>query len=816
MPKVIRKQRTISPLQQKIEKLNAFWSLKKTTLLAKIEVLVVKKNSFIQGLPSRKESIKQKILGKYKAANYQFRLRRFRFRARGEYFFTRYVITYRTWSVVYFLFLFLLSLKLGAFLDVVALKGVVISYFVQAGAMIGGILAIVFSLNLFLMQNAAENFSSGFYKVIGRDKLQDCIFFFIALCVVLFFSASLFTKDYHILLFGHNFSLGSASLQVSTFLIGLILYLIFHMYQRVFNRMQPEAAISIARDSSISKLDKLSKRVKEAATTLASNPSDNQPASVSEYQASLYQQMSPITYLNDRLSYLFDYHDKLIAKNEKTLAMRVLDSVSDILKKYFSIRSESSLQIPTEQIFATVSDSQTLLTPNLERLIFVGATYARNFDNKGVSKTIHIMKSLSMAAIHIKYIAGRRSDNPIYEQCTGYLGQLVTSIIELKSDEGVFQAAIAYGQLGQDAIQNKYRIELISIYDKFDALTQYSVARRFEPGLSEIFDSYKNIIAELIISKWNVEHELDHLFEHLDNTTILSFLLVSAGNLHDRHFTQTTIAKPYVHLKDLIIRIPYEVEHADDEDVQREWIGTFLEAAESLRRSLRKISENIHNADHMLIWSFGIIIQEVGVLMLELTTLPKWSDHRSELIRLVGWYLFQPQFFTGGAVTIESNNNYDQLIEAVTRIGLKAAELGITQTEEDAIKVLQGFALEMLTKQAPTASEDTEPEIMLRASLIGILALKLNQTAIVEFLKNKIQEFQPQYEAKWFTNVPPAYEAAHPRNVLKTKIEEMMTNRRSSVTRVIMDEDSESVLSALIVNADIQAFIDYIWPNTGV
>lgn len=724
----------------------------------------------------------------------------------------KYLLTFICGSILYFLLLIFLSFCLGYFLKLSLLKNQVPQYFIGAAAMLGSILAIISSFSLTLIQNAAENFSAGFYNISGRDKVQDGVFAFIIFVVIIFFSASLFTHDYFILIFGSQISLGTVSLQISVFSIGLILYLIYYLYRRVFFRMQPLAAIKAARDSAISKINIHSQKVKEMADVIASDPKNKPQASIEEYSAYLYQKTSPIPYLNERLSYLFDFHDKLISKNEKTLAIVTLDAIAEIIKAYFLTRTNSSLILPTEYFFATTSDSQSFLTPNLERMISTGKDYMRNHDGNGISKVIHVLKSLCFAAGNIEYIGGRHNDKPILEQCIGYLNQLVDSTIEMNNEEGVFQASEAYKTLAVNAINIGYYIELGPIYDMLDKLTKYSAKKRFEASLTSIFDTYRSIIDKLFRTRWNAEHELENLFDHLENTVIWSFVLVLRNNLHDRHFTQTHIAKPYNHLKDLLVSVPRIVDNSPVEE-QRKWIYTLLKAVEALRKSLRSISESINNADHILVWSFGIIIKDIGILLLALTQKDNWKEHKQELIRQAQDYLHQTKWFSAGATSIEDNDSYDQLIEATAQIGIKALEINEVQIADDSIDVLYSFAVEMLQKQKPPAGGDSEPEIMLRACCIGIIALKNSKIETLNKLKEKIKQFQPLYEAKWFKDVPVQYEASFPRNQLKKKVEGLLRHRIERRGLIDFENSTESVLLRKANNTDIQNFITYIWPS---
>ena len=63
----------------------------------------------------------------------------------------------------------------------------VTSFIVAAAAMLGGMLAIVFSVQTILMQNAAERSSSGFFKALAQNAWQSVVFWLIAVFILCLF-----------------------------------------------------------------------------------------------------------------------------------------------------------------------------------------------------------------------------------------------------------------------------------------------------------------------------------------------------------------------------------------------------------------------------------------------------------------------------------------------------------------------------------------------------------------------------------------------------------------------------------------------------
>ena len=282
-------------------------------------------------------------------------------------------------TVIYFFLLILCSIWLGRFIDPAFPKSDAITFFTATAAMIGGILAIIFSLSILLMGNAAERIPVGFYETAAKDGLHDFIFFLISFCSLTVFIFSL--------LFGRlGLGLSVMAFQVTVFLVGSVFYLTFVFYQRVRQRLNPANVLKIAANQALKKLDSTYKRAAEIAEVLIRQPKLTNAVTKEEALATSFQYLQPeLAYINSRLNYLFDYHDKLVASNERSSALGVLQVITQILQKYFQTRKDSSFVLPAGFLLATTSDSRAFLTPPLERLVAVGENYMRDNDNEGIT-----------------------------------------------------------------------------------------------------------------------------------------------------------------------------------------------------------------------------------------------------------------------------------------------------------------------------------------------------------------------------------------------------------------------------------------------
>lgn len=743
----------------------------------------------------KKTSIFLFYIGRLKFLNY-FRFRFLRYRNSKKIIGT----------LVYFLILFGGIFLFGKFIDPSLDKSDAITFFTAVAAMIGGILAIIFSLSILLMGNAAERIPVGFYETAAKDKFHDLIFFLISIFSLAVFSFAL--------LFGKlDLRFSVFLFQATLFLIGFVFFLIFVFYQRIRSRLNPENVLKIASSQALEKLDEAHRRAKEIAEVLIRQPKPDKTFTKAEALATSFQYLQPkFTYINNRLNYLFDYHSKLVAANERSSALRVLQVVTQILQKYFQTRKDSSVVLPAGFLLATTSDSRAFLTPPLERFVAIGENYMRDNDNEGITRIISIFAELCQSASQINYITKFKAESPIMEQCRGYLDELLKSAIKLNHQEALFQGAIVYPQITYIVVKQNLLHEFLPIYGMLDKIAISAIANRFSVVFGTVINSYTTIISQLISSRYfNLKIELESLLEHLRNIIFYGYISMSAGTLDNNFITQTNLELPFDTLSSLIFQTAKASTEANMEDEQKKWKRVCFIMVEELRATLRYLSEKMKTANHLLVNTFGNIIADIGCLLLDLTQDNKWKGDQAELIKQIGWYLYQTEWFIHDVEKIKDNLAFDSLVEAATKIGIRALERGQDKTAEDAIKVISNFASKMITKGEKTYGF-TEPRIMERACFIGILALKLGKKKIINELKKHINIFEEAYIKKWVSDFPKGTPPSSlTKDRLMMEVHELIQELRDQCGNFPLMQRSSEIIKGLVNEKDVVKFIFMVW-----
>lgn len=710
------------------------------------------------------------------------------------------------WTFLYFLILFIAIYGIGFYLPPNLTKDFVGNLYLGEAAVIGTVLTIGFSFSIFLIQHAAQNLPSGFYKMITRYVLHDVIFFLSAFLILSLFSFALLNGSL-------GWGLSSQAIQLSLFMVGVSLYLMFYLYYKVGQKVDPFNVLRDIKTRQLNYLDQVRKRAEKFARILNLNPVPKEKVSKETAIAFVFGQMpQPLSHVNDEVQYMFDYHDKVLSNQEKQLALYALSEIGIVLQKYFEIRKDSSLLLPYGLLGRT-SDSQSFLTPSLERFMSTGKNYIRIFNNEGITQIVNVLTNLSLSASNIKFTPPLSGENPIVGQCRGYLDMLMDVAITYKYEEALFQAANAYRNIGLMTVDKELPLERSSVFTILYKIGYSSITSQQQIVFEYVIRAYVEILSKLIESKYfNLEMEIDNLFEHVDNLILANFLTIKAfDSIQNRRFSQEVLALPYKIMESVLFALAKQSKRLSGDELRKN-NNMFTVVAEQLRSSLRTLSEKMRSADHLLIDNLARINGDVGSLIIELTSDKKWIPEKQELVRIAGWYVHQPYWFTHEVKEIDNNLSFRALPESVAQMGINALKQNLDELATDAVKDIHLFATLMIEKEKRTSYGFTEPRIMELACHIGIIALKLGKSDIVKFVKEKIKDFEKQYKKLWFPKDEDDTRSSIKKDQLMIEIIKLIdqisdTSRRGLPP--IFPEDN--LVRSMINQQDVEKFIYEIW-----
>ncbi|MDD5041967.1 MAG: hypothetical protein PHX87_02675 [Candidatus Peribacteraceae bacterium] len=624
-------------------------------------------------------------------------------------------------------------------------SGDAVTFFVSGGAATGTILAIAFSLQTIVIQNAAERRSAGLYDEIRKDKTPLAICAFLSLITLSFFGMAIAAPT-------HPTSIASM-LKVGTALMGVVLWVLYFFYRHTFNELDPVRALVRIEKSLVASLKEL-EVIAHDATIVLKWQSRKDGTSKELAEAAAYGRMKPrFREINKRLGFLYDYHDKLLASQEKRSAKFILESIKRVLQQYIMLRSGSSLRIPISLWGTTESDSQDFLAPNLEELMAKGKAYIKADDDVGANTVAFIFRDLALTAGDVKYVNERGGDNPITTQCRGYFDELLKFALAQMNREVIFQGAAAYGQLSMHALDRGQDIEFDSINRSLFTIGLKSVTNHeFDIVWGRVVAIYAQLAMKLAKegSSFGLEMRLKSVIEHWEPLLMLVSAMLSKRFGRGGLTLETDyLCNPLIFLAGTFNELDAAMRQATDPRVKEDLQEKIMILADQIYFLFRELSEHLKSANSLFVKTIADISGRLGCYLLQLSTEVDWQGEKAELLKRATGYVYLPHRFVRYAEKFEHDLTLDALVNAATVMGIVALEKGEREIAKHALDTVSYIATEVAKGEKGSFYDFESTRIMARAGYIGLLAHKMGDKELVEEFKKKLSEFEETWTKKF-------------------------------------------------------------------
>ena len=622
-------------------------------------------------------------------------------------------------------------------------------YFISVGAMMGGVIAIVFTLSIFAKQNAANLYSSQYFEVYTHDWREKFTYSAIVIITIIFFGLGILL-NYNQINLTHITELILIYLSISG--IGFIFVLVDWQFENVKNKVNPLVALTFLERKMENYLNNLHKDAKRIARIIKSKHKD--ASDELTLASTYYNYIQPhLLSLHRPIENLFEITLRLSEKHEIKAVNRGISVVHNIVCKYLELRKESSFVIPSQVFFAFESDSQKFLTTILENLNKMGEVFIKKNKITNAVFLIDVYKSLIIHSKDIKFI-GRANENPIFEQIKGYFSFYVKFAIREREQEILFQASKVFGDLALIAIEKNLNAPLLGIQGDLYKVALFGITEKKSFIIDECYNSWLKILMGVFQYKFFVaRHQISEALENIEKITTLMQASISSGYLPDDFITRMSLGKPYDNLIILITNIVNAYFDLENEEDKRFYRSNIMVLFEEINEKLRSLSKKIENCDSSLINSIGRLIFQLNSLIIVLLKEEEFNSRREELIKKLGWNIFLPTWFVRYSKSFRTSLAFNVLTDSIAKTGLLLFKRD--QSDDlimDCIKALSSITKQSLEK-IKKGYGFSEPRLMLKVCYLGILGLKHNKQNILTEAGMRIYEFEELYEKKYLSNL---------------------------------------------------------------
>ncbi len=691
------------------------------------------------------------------------------------------------------------------------------NYLVSAGAMTGGTIAIVFTISIFLIEKVADLYSSQYFEIYIHDWKEKFVYFIVILITIVLLGGGLYVGGLPAI----SAKISSTVVVSSLFLIGLVFALIDWQYKNVRAKLSPAQAILFLENEGINFLKKLQYDAEKMAGIIqASDESvSNEIALATAYNRFL---QPFITNLDRQLENLVEISMKLADKQEIATTKRGLTGVHNLLAKFFEARKTSSLALPSGFAFLAIeSDSQKFLTNNFERLNKAGEKLINEGKDEIATFIIDIYNSLAVRAKKINFIS-RQNENPILELIDSYLNFYIGFGERAKNIEVVYQGSRVLGNIAEIAAEKGLEAPLHGLQKKLMEIAVFGLGLKQTVIVDNCTVTFLRIIGAVFKSTKIVRrHHFDDSLKNIATIAYYISFLIKSGGLPNDITTRFSLSKGYDEFYTLLVGIVNHYSELTDVREKDNYRGDLIELFHELNMSLRKLSEDVKDCDSTLADSIGRLLFYVNNLIIDFFSWDDFKKDSSDLTTRLSWNIHLPYWFVHHAEKFDAGSMHlYTLTDSVAKTGILIAEkLQDKKLMTSCIDCLYSITKESLKKSTGGYGYD-EPRILEKACYLGILALKKGWDDVFIDLALKIYKFEPQFYAKYLTNLPTGIDPKN-HNVIGLPHHDQLLRElwrwRDDYERESMNgllrirDDAEAMMYEIIEPIDIDRFIFEVW-----
>lgn len=695
------------------------------------------------------------------------------------------------------------------------------NYLVAIGAMTGGTIAIVFTISIFLLQNASDLYSSQYFEVYIHDWKEKFVYYSVIIITIALLGSGLYVGG-----------LEKVSERVSTIIIflslttiGIVFALIDWQYKNVRQKLNPSNAITFLENEGIRFLKRVAYDAGKIGGIIQARD-----GSVSEGMAlaTAYNQvLQPfIVNLDRQLENLIEISMKLGDKQEVGTTKRGFTAVYNILSQFFEARKSSSLILPSGTVFLAVqSDSQNFLYKNFERLNKAGEKFINENKDELATYILDVYRELAYKAKDISHIS-QRNENPIFDLIIGSLKSFIETGERAKNIEVVYQGLQVLGHLAVVSAHKGLSLSLHGLLGKISKIAVYGITEKQTVIVDLCSTTFLRIIGAVFTST-HVDRRL-HTKDALKNIATISNhinISIKAGLLPNDISTSFSLSKGYDEFYMTLGLIMENYSKITEDREKSRYRSDLVDFFSELNTSLRNLSEAVKSCDTVLSDSIGRLVFNVNNLIVDLIQDVDFIKEKDELERQLSWNIHLPAWFAHHADKFDGGSNpFNTLTDSVGKTGiLVAVRLENKTLVKASIDSLYSFTKDTLNKTTSSYGYD-EPRVLEKACYLGIIAMKKGWTDIVADLKIKIKEFETLYFAKHLAKLPNGLPADfNPRNhnimglphhdQLLRELRRWRSeyNRESRNVILSIRDDAKAMMYQVIEREDIDKFVLEIW-----
>lgn len=618
------------------------------------------------------------------------------------------------------------------------------TFLIGVATVIAGVLALLFSVSLFVIQNAADNYTPTTLERFVGDKVSVVLYSFIGISSLFIFCSSMFVT---------NQSDKTPLLVVASLtLLALTFALAYWHYSRMANMVNPLKQLIDWQKASLAQIRSVERNMTEMVEWLKLKRGGTP---IKDVKPEEYESLSKVgfylreptiqTSLQRKLNQIFSITKRAGVKRDYEVAESGLTAASNVLRSYLAARQDSTVPLPTDRLMSFRVDYDALFDQSFQQLQEICRIAVTNSDENLIRRVVDTIAGLGVQSVEVVPMGDIVRNNPITGLSILYISGIVDEGSRHNFTDVCLSGVAGIRSIVQHALAKKVPLVFEEAREPLKKIALIGLVHRKSYIFDKVMEALGAISHQVVeMNHFHVERVVEDCIEDAKKLTVLSVPLIEEGGLQGSmnvtnylgsfyDLTRQT-AIPYV---SRLLPPKFKGKSYDDQDAIRAF-HDFVDVNKLLWRFYRDLGEEVGKTESFMLFYIHQGIMENVKTILAILQDKAWTFERKELENLVSWHL---SFYW---VTFEaheriSKNLYMDMVDFLGWLGVLSVKnlwLGIA---ESCVGNISSIAREYIEKGESYHFD--APRIFMKAIHILMVARKkpvcqrISDLAVTELTK---------------------------------------------------------------------------------
>ena len=637
-------------------------------------------------------------------------------------------------------------------LEIQLLSGLLIG----VATVIAGVLALLISVSLFVIQNAADNYTPTILNQFARDKVSIILYFFIGVSSLFVFLSSLFLKSqpYYV----------PGLVVFSMVLLAITFALAYWQYSRMANIVNPVRLLENWQKICLTHIRTVDRNMNEVVEFLKQKNVSTSGVRPDDYaglsKAGFYlREQSIHASLEKKLRQVYSITKRAAIKRDYEVIETGLAVISNVLRSYLIARQDSTVPLPTSIPLSFSVDYDSLFDRSFQELQEICRIATSNSDENLIRRIVDTIAAIGIQSVEIVPKGDFVRNNPV----TGLSILYVVGITEEASRHGYtdvcLSAVAGIKAIVQRALAKKVPLVFEEALKPLNKIALLGLVHR----KSYVFDRVMEVLSTtshqvVEIDHFDAEEVVRTCLEEAKKLILLAIPLIEESGLQGT-FEVTNYIRSLLDLSQQTA-IPYITrilpprfrgKSYDDRDAMRAF-HNFVGLNKLFYAFYREFGEQFGKTESFMLFYVHEAIRENVSTILTVLQDKTWTFERAELENRISW-LLSFYWVTFDAHQQIKKNFYHGMSDFLGWLGILSVKNIWFDVADSCIQDISSIANQYLQKGDGFQYE--APRIFMNNVYILMIANKKKYGKIKDQALKELTNFHSSYTSK-LSNLDPS------------------------------------------------------------